>query len=147
LRPQELPTQLRARLGTAGIGADVVDNQVERLSGGQKARLLMAIAAIDAPHILILDEPTNHLDIRHQLEVLALLRNLDMTIITSLHDLNLVGQYTDDVLVLANGRCLAFGPSDQVLTEQLVDRAFGIISRIERLMPSNRSHFTFHLEP
>ena len=59
----ELPTQLRARLGAAGIGADIVDNPVERLSGGQKARLLMAIAAIDAPHILILDEPTNHLDI------------------------------------------------------------------------------------
>ena len=62
-RPQELPTKLRARLGAAGIGADIVDNPVERLSGGQKARLLMTIAAIDAPHILILDEPTNHLDI------------------------------------------------------------------------------------
>ena len=53
---------MRARLGAAGLGADIVDNPVERLSGGQKARLLMAIA-IDAPHILIMDEPTNHLDI------------------------------------------------------------------------------------
>ncbi|KKJ78757.1 iron ABC transporter ATP-binding protein [Kiloniella litopenaei] len=115
------------------------------LSGGERQRVMVARALAQEPHILILDEPTNHLDIRHQLEVLSLLRRLNMTIITSLHDLNLVGEHTDDVLVLANGQCLAFGPSDQVLTEPLVDQAFGITSRIQRLMPSDQRHFTFHL--
>ncbi|WP_299381175.1 ABC transporter ATP-binding protein [uncultured Kiloniella sp.] len=115
------------------------------LSGGERQRVMVARALTQEPHVLILDEPTNHLDIRHQLEVLSLLRTLNMTIITSLHDLNLVGQHTDDVLVLANGHSLAFGPSDQVLTEPLVDQAFGITSRIQRLMPSDQPHFTFHL--
>ena len=69
LRPAEVPTKIRARLGAAGIGADIVENPVERLSGGQKARLLMAMAAIDVPHILILDEPTNHLDIESRVHL------------------------------------------------------------------------------
>ena len=63
LRPAEVPTKIRAFLGAVGIGEDIVENPVEQLSGGQKVRLLMAMATIDAPHIMILDEPTNHLDI------------------------------------------------------------------------------------
>ena len=63
LRPEDTEKALRTRLGAAGFNNDIVDMPVEKLSGGQKARLLMLIATIEAPHILILDEPTNHLDI------------------------------------------------------------------------------------
>ncbi|MAJ34443.1 MAG: glycosyl transferase family 1, partial [Candidatus Puniceispirillum sp. TMED52] len=63
LRPNDDEKILRARLGASGFGVDIADLPVEKLSGGQKARLLMLMATIDAPHILILDEPTNHLDI------------------------------------------------------------------------------------
>lgn len=115
------------------------------LSGGEKQRVMVARALAQEPKILILDEPTNHLDIRHQLEVLTLISGLGLTIITSLHDLNLASQYTDDVLVLAGGHSLAFGPAAIVLSEELVTRAFQVNARIERLVPSGRSHITYHL--
>ena len=86
---------MRARLGAAGIIADVVDNQVERLSGGQKARLLMAIAAIDAPHVLILDEPTNHLDIESREALVHALNSYEGCVILVSHDAHLVEMVAD----------------------------------------------------
>jgi ATP-binding cassette subfamily F protein 3 len=108
LRPKELPTQLRARLGAAGIGADIVDNPVERLSGGQKARLLMAIAAIDAPHILILDEPTNHLDIESREALVHALNAYDGCIILVSHDAHLVELVADRLWLVENGQVSLF---------------------------------------
>src|SRR5690606_1323442 len=63
LRPEETEAKLRSRLAQGGIGAGVAGTKVGNLSGGQKARLLLTLAALDAPHLIILDEPTNHLDI------------------------------------------------------------------------------------
>jgi ATP-binding cassette subfamily F protein 3 len=108
LRPKELPTQLRARLGAAGIGADIVDNPVEHLSGGQKARLLMAIAAIDAPHILILDEPTNHLDIESREALVHALNAYDGCIILVSHDAHLVELVADRLWLVENGQVSLF---------------------------------------
>ena len=104
---RELPTQLRARL-SAGIGADVVNNQVEHLSGGQKARLLMAIAAVDAPHILILDEPTNHLDIESREALVHALNSYEGCVILISHDAHLVEMVADRLWLVKNGRVSAF---------------------------------------
>ena len=149
------------RRGFAGAGARdarIVDNAIDRLdlhdlahralgtlSGGEKQRVMVARALAQEPGLLILDEPTNHLDIRHQLEVLALVRNLGITIVTSLHDLNLADGLCDDVLVLAGGRALAFGPPATVLTEAIVARTFRVTARRETLHPSGQAHFTYHL--
>jgi len=108
LRPKELPPQLRARLGAAGIGADIVDNPVERLSGGQKARLLMAIAAIDAPHILILDEPTNHLDIESREALIHALNAYEGSVILVSHDAYLVEMVADRLWLVENGHVTVF---------------------------------------
>ena len=108
LRPKELSTQLRARLGAAGIGADIVDNPVERLSGGQKARLLMAIAAIDAPHILILDEPTNHLDIESREALVHALNSYEGCVILVSHDAHLVEMVADRLWLVENGHVSVF---------------------------------------
>ena len=76
LRPAEGQPRLRARLAGFGLGADQADTVVRRLSGGQKARLSLLLATLDAPHLLILDEPTNHLDIEsrvsHDMHLLSL---------------------------------------------------------------------------
>ena len=71
---------------------------------------------------------SNHLDIRHQLEVLRLVRGLGITVVASLHDLNLVPDFADDLLVLSRGHPLAFGPVDRVLTPDLISRAFGVVA-------------------
>ncbi len=108
LRPKELPTQLRSRLGAAGIGADIADTQVEHLSGGQKARLLLAIAAIDAPHILILDEPTNHLDVESREALVHALNRYEGCVVLVSHDAHLVEMVADRLWLVENGNVSAF---------------------------------------
>ncbi|WP_424943259.1 ABC transporter ATP-binding protein [Aliiroseovarius crassostreae] len=115
------------------------------LSGGERQRVMVARALAQDPQVLVLDEPTNHLDIRHQLEVLDLIRGLDMTIVTSLHDLNMAAGACDDILLLQHGRPLGFGPPSDVLTSDLVSTAFRVEARAEQLSLSNTRHFSFHL--
>ncbi|WP_299772370.1 ABC transporter ATP-binding protein [uncultured Tateyamaria sp.] len=124
---------------------DFAERDVATLSGGERQRVMVARALAQQPQVLVLDEPTNHLDIRHQLEVLALIRQMDLTIIVSLHDLNMAAQTCDTILLLENGDTKGFGPPDQVLTEAQVSSAFRVDARRERLNPSDTKHFSFHL--
>ncbi|MGR3805106.1 ABC transporter ATP-binding protein [Marinibacterium profundimaris] len=130
-----------ARLGLAGFAHRLFGS----LSGGERQRVMVARALAQNPRLLILDEPTNHLDIRHQLELLALMRDLGPTIITSLHDINLAARVADEVLVLAGGQLMACGRPDDVLTEELIARAFGVRVHRQSLKPSGDAHLTFHL--
>jgi len=124
---------------------ELANRHLGTLSGGERQRVMVARALAQEPSLLILDEPTNHLDIRHQLEVLDLIRNLPLTIVTSLHDLNLAAGVCDDVLLLQEGRPLGFGPPVQILSEQAVSDAFQVDTRRDRLSLSNQDHLTFHL--
>lgn len=147
--------------GFAGTGirdAEVIANMLElldlrhlehrdfgTLSGGERQRVMVARALAQEPQILILDEPTNHLDIRHQLEVLALIRQLDLTIVVSLHDLNIAADICDSILVLEDGHPRGFGSPDALLTEALVSDTFRVDARREILAPSDTNHLSFHL--
>jgi iron complex transport system ATP-binding protein len=106
---------------------------------------MIARALVQEPQLLILDEPTNHLDIRHQLEVLRLIRGLGPTIVTSLHDLNMAAEYADTLLMLAGGYTMAYGPANKVLTAPLIKQGFGVQAEIQSLHPSGHTHLTFHL--
>ena len=125
LRPDELPTKLRARLGAAGIGADIVENPVERLSGGQKARLLMAMAAIDAPHILILDEPTNHLDIESREALIHALNDYQGAVILVSHDPHLVETIADQLWIVRDGAVRPFDGDMNDYRKQLLQARAG----------------------
>jgi iron complex transport system ATP-binding protein len=115
------------------------------LSGGERQRVMVARALAQEPLVLILDEPTNHLDIRHQLEVLAMIRALDLTIVVSLHDLNKAAECCDQILIMDRGHPLAHGSAAEVLTEDRVSSAFRVTAQREHLMPSGKAHFSFHL--
>ncbi|MGR3633394.1 MAG: ABC transporter ATP-binding protein [Limimaricola soesokkakensis] len=125
--------------------AALARRRFDTLSGGERQRVMVARALVQEPQVLILDEPTNHLDIRHQLEVLEMLRGLDVTTVLSLHDLNLAFDLCDAVLVLARGEMIALGPPETALDAVTVARAFSVSARRERLLPSGRSRFTYTL--
>ncbi|MGW0533219.1 ABC transporter ATP-binding protein [Streptomyces sp. NPDC003032] len=96
------------------------------LSGGERQRVLLARALVQEPKILVLDEPTNHLDVRHQIEMLSHLRGAGLTVLVVLHDLNLAAAACDRIGVLSQGRLVASGTPEDVLTEGLVADVFGV---------------------
>ena len=106
---------------------------------------MVARALAQEPNILILDEPTNHLDIRQQLETIKLLKDLQITIVTSLHDLNMAASTCDDVLLVKDGRSLGFGQPDNIFSDKKITQAFQVRTKREVLNPSNEQHITFHL--
>ncbi|WP_294620309.1 ABC-F family ATP-binding cassette domain-containing protein [uncultured Roseovarius sp.] len=104
LRPDEPPAKLRARLGGFGIGADQAETLVKGLSGGQKARLSLMLATLDAPHLLILDEPTNHLDIESREALVEALTAYSGAVILVSHDMHLLELVADRLWLVKGGR-------------------------------------------
>ncbi|RYV02302.1 ABC transporter ATP-binding protein [Shewanella sp. OPT22] len=100
------------------------------LSGGERQRALIARAIVQQPKLLILDEPTNHLDIRYQIQILELVKSLDITVIASIHDLNLASSLCDNLLMLEEGQVSASGRPKQVLTEKRIADVFGVCSAV-----------------
>ncbi|PAK23660.1 ABC transporter ATP-binding protein [Streptomyces sp. alain-838] len=96
------------------------------LSGGERQRVLLARALVQEPKVLVLDEPTNHLDVRHQVDLLSLLRGSGLTVLVVLHDLNLAAAACDRLGVLSRGRLVASGAPAEVLTTELVGDVFGV---------------------
>ncbi|PVU81901.1 histidinol phosphatase [Cellulomonas sp. WB94] len=108
-------------------GADhLADRAWSTLSGGERQRVLIARALAQEPELLLLDEPTNHLDISAQLHLLTFVRDLGITTVAALHDLNLAAAFCEHVLVLADGRLAAAGHPRDVLTPQLLRDVYGV---------------------
>ena len=102
-RPEEAPPRLRARLASFGLGADQAETVVAKLSGGQKARLSLLLATLDAPHLLILDEPTNHLDIESREALVEALTAYSGAVILVSHDMHLLSLVADRLWLVKDG--------------------------------------------
>ena len=108
---------------------NLADRFVTSLSGGERQRVLLARALAQQAPILLLDEPTTALDLGHQQEVLDLLEELrrsnGITIVSTMHDLGLAGQYADRLVLLANGSIVEQGTPGTVLTSELIETHYG----------------------
>ncbi|MEW1891215.1 ABC transporter ATP-binding protein [Streptomyces sp. NBC_00523] len=114
--------------------ASLADRPVDELSGGQRQRVWIAMALAQDTELLLLDEPTTYLDVAHQVEVLDLVRRLNLergrTVVAVLHDLNQAIRYADHLVAMKDGRIVAQGAPDEVVTTEMVQEVFGLSSVI-----------------
>lgn len=120
LRPAEGQARLRARLAGFGLLADQAETAVGRLSGGQKARLSLLLATIDAPHLLILDEPTNHLDMESREALVEALTEYSGAVILVSHDMHLLGLVADRLWLVKDGAVEPFAEDLEEYRRQLL---------------------------
>ncbi|MGO1317515.1 ABC transporter (iron.B12.siderophore.hemin), ATP-binding component [Leucobacter sp. 7(1)] len=124
--PHPLPAaQLKQAIARVGL-EDLAGKPLATLSGGQLQRAHLARSIRHNPSLLVLDEPTNHLDVRHKIVLMELLRELRITVVCALHDLDLAARYCDHLLLLSAGELHAQGPSDEVLSTARVRATFGV---------------------
>ncbi len=105
---KEVPSKIRAKLGSAGFTQDTMDIEVKRLSGGQKARLLLLLVVIEKPDLLILDEPTNHLDIESRESLIMALNDYKGSLILVSHDAFLLERLVDRLIIIKDGNVSEF---------------------------------------
>ena len=130
----------------AQVGAShLADRWMDKISGGEKQRVILARALSQQPVLLLLDEPTLHLDIGAQVDLLASLRRLAMenryTVVIVTHELNLVGEYADQVVLLHKGKCLRVGTPAAVYQTELLEQVFQAPLSVE-MTPSGRPRVT-----
>jgi ATP-binding cassette subfamily F protein 3 len=121
--PNALPPKLRAQLARFGLDADRAETPVQNLSGGEKARLLLALATRDAPQLLILDEPTNHLDIDARDALVKALAGFQGAVLLITHDPHLVELVADRLWLVGDGSVKPFDGDLDDYRVLLVERA------------------------
>ena len=109
---------------------DFAQKSFSLLSGGEKQRVILARAITQSPKILILDEPTNHLDIKYQLEVMSIVKKLNICVLAALHDLTLASQFCDELYVLKDGYIVCHGAPSEVITEEMIKEVYDVDSNV-----------------
>lgn len=101
------------------------------LSGGEKQRVMLARAIVQKTKVLILDEPTNHLDIQHQIEVLHLVKAMNITVLLSIHDLNMAAAFCDQIILMDKGNIIQQGDCEIVLSTENLRQVFKVNANID----------------
>ena len=132
--------------------SELADRRVDELSGGQRQRVWVAMVLAQQTPILLLDEPTTWLDIAHQIELLDLFRQLNQerghTLVAVLHDLNQACRYADNLIVMKEGKIIAQGRPQEIISASLVQQVFGMssvviddpVSHTPLIVPCGRYH-------
>lgn len=118
-------------LKTVGM-YEFADRNFSTLSGGEQQRVILARALAQQTPCLILDEPTNHLDITHQLQLMELVRGLNVTVLSAIHDLNFAAMYCDRLYILKDGEIVGSGTPEELLTPETIRRVYQVESEIVR---------------
>lgn len=115
------------------------------LSGGEQQRVILARALAQRTECLVLDEPTNHLDIKYQLELMTIVKRLDATVVSAIHDLNLAAIYCDRLIALKDGAVVCVGTPHEVLTEDTIRHIYGVSATVQTL-PNGRLNIIYNME-
>ncbi|MFT2090353.1 ABC transporter ATP-binding protein [Paraglaciecola sp. 2405UD69-4] len=128
--------------------ADKAKQTFSSLSGGEQQRGLIARALVQKAKLIVLDEPVNHLDVFYQHQVLQLLtslaKDLNVTVIMSLHDVNLAAHYCDKIALLEQGKLIAKGTPETVLTPKLLTQVFQLPCEISKGLGAENFHINFY---
>lgn len=106
------------------------DRSFNTLSGGEKQRVLIALALAQEAEIIILDEPTNHLDPLHQLQIMEIVKELNITTIVAMHDLSMASRYCDRIVLLNKGQVVAYGRPERILTRKNIKDVYGVKTKV-----------------
>ncbi|MEI7599802.1 MAG: ABC-F family ATP-binding cassette domain-containing protein [Aestuariivirga sp.] len=123
LMPDQPESKRRAKLGAYGFGAQLADSRCETLSGGEKARLLFALAAFHAPHILVLDEPTNHLDVDSREALIMAINDYEGAVILISHDRHIIETCVDELWLVNDGTVTRFDGDMDDYTRLVLERS------------------------
>lgn len=119
----------REALKTVGM-EDFEKRSFSTLSGGEQQRVILARALTQQTECMVLDEPTNHLDIKYQLEIMDIVKGLDLTVVAAIHDLNIAAMYCDRLVAIKDGQIVAVGTPKEVLTEKFIYDMYEVQSRV-----------------
>ena len=106
------------------------DRSFLSLSGGEKQRTLVARALVQQANLIILDEPTNHLDIGYQYQIMNILKAQDLTVFSSIHDMNIAACYCDKIIMMKSGHIVKVGTPEEVMVPAMIKELFGVDTKI-----------------
>ena len=135
-----------ARHALAQVGlSDFENRNFNTLSGGEQQRVILARALAQRTECLVLDEPTNHLDIKYQLELMTIVKRLDATVVSAIHDLNLAAIYCDRIIALKDGHIVCSGTPQDVLSSDTIRHIYGVSAMVQTL-PDGRLNIIYNME-
>ena len=138
-------TQIKLALDKVGM-SHALHNNFEDLSGGEQQRVLIARALVQSTEIIVLDEPTNHLDVFYQHQILHLVNQLNITVVMTVHDLNLASSYCNRLLLINEGALVCDGSPAEVLAEQQLTDVFGLPCQQNINNITGATQVSFYLE-
>ncbi|MBU3107875.1 ABC transporter ATP-binding protein [Clostridium gasigenes] len=122
----QMVKEMLQKVGLESFG----ERSFSELSGGEKQRTLIARALVQNTDFLILDEPTNHLDIGYQIQLMDLVKGLNITTLSAIHDMNLAAMYCDYLIVMKDGKIIKFGTVEEVINSEMLKDVFGVNAHV-----------------
>lgn len=120
---------VEAALETVGLSG-FADRSFSTLSGGEQQRVILARALAQQTPCLILDEPTNHLDITHQLQMMRIVKNLDVTVLSAVHDLNIAAMFCDRIYAIQDGQIVGEGTPEELFTPGFIRKIYDVEAEV-----------------
>ena len=132
----------RRALATVGL-AGFEKRSFITLSGGEQQRVILARALTQQTECMVLDEPTNHLDIKYQLQIMDIVKGLDLTVVAAIHDLNIAAMYCDRLVAIDAGTVVGMGTPQELLTEKFIYDMYGVESKINHEAETGRMNIVY----